>query len=585
MVKTLVTSSLESTWPKSGKIIFLGKWCCLFDRKDKWSKLDYQISNFHWDDRNKFQSDFIKLETTYEEFLNELHPYLNKLHKKKYSKRFWRILIGPWLYTSINIIYDRWFMLQKVISEEGELNKSIYKDYKTALVSSDMDDFNSKIETDQWNEALYCLIINKIYKSNFCINFLDCKKEMLPKESELEENFLLKFLKKISNKLANIFSKDSDVFMISSHLSFYKQFLLSLKLNQFPAFRFKDENKLKINKELSERDLVLPFSLGNTDEFNLVLNKTLMHLIPQSYLESFEILLKKTQAQGWPENPKSIFTSNAYNSDDKFKLWAGLKVERGSKLVIGQHGGNFGMTPMAIHESHQIEIADSWLSWGWKNPEKKNINPVGNFKSSFKEAKHSPGGSILLAGMTLPRYSYYLYCVPIAGQVEAYLNDQIKFAKCLPNEMLKYLKVRLYTLDRGWNQRNRWESNFPRHISFDNNKKKLINSFKNCRVFIGTYNATTYIEAFSANMPTILFWNPNHWELNNLTKSLFQNLENEKIFHSTPESAAEHLIKIWDDVDSWWFSRNVQRSVKDFKKTFSKQNPHVLNSIKSCLTS
>ena len=83
-------------------------------------------------------------------------------------------------------------------------------------------------------------------------------------------------------------------------------------------------------------------------------------------MESFEILLKKTQVQGWPENPKSIFTSNAYNLDDKFKLWAGLKVERGSKLVIGQHGGNFGMTPMAIHESHQIEIADSWLSWGGK---------------------------------------------------------------------------------------------------------------------------------------------------------------------------------------------------------------------------
>ena len=53
-----------------------------------------------------------------------------------------------------------------------------------------------------------------------------------------------------------------------------------------------------------------------------------------------------------------------------------------------------------------------------------------------------------LAGMTLPRYSYYLYCVPIASRVEAYLNDQIKFAKCLPNEMLKYLKVRLYSLDR-----------------------------------------------------------------------------------------------------------------------------------------
>ena len=38
--------------------------------------------------------------------------------------------------------------------------------------------------------------------------------------------------------------------------------------------------------------------------------------------------------------------------------------------------------------------------------------------------------------MTLPRYSYYLYSVPIAGQVESYLNDQIEFAKSLPESII-----------------------------------------------------------------------------------------------------------------------------------------------------
>ena len=49
------------------------------------------------------------------------------------------------------------------------------------------------------------------------------------------------------------------------------------------------------------------------------------------------------------------------------------KVEQGSRLVIG-HGGNFGMTPMAIHETHQIDISDKWLSWGWENKKRKQNN-------------------------------------------------------------------------------------------------------------------------------------------------------------------------------------------------------------------
>jgi len=584
LVKTLVTSSIESTWPNSGKIIFLGKWCCLFGRKDKWSKLDYQISDFHWDDRNKLQSDYVKLETTYEEFLNELHHYLNKLHKKKYSKKFWRILIGPWLYTSINIIYDRWFMLQKVISEEGYLNKISFKDNQSPLISSNMSEFNSKIESDEWNEALYSLIINKFFTSQFNLNYLDKDIKIPNPKSEIKDSFYLKIVKKISNKFADIFSKSTDIFIISSHMPIFRQFLLSLKLNQFPVFRFKDEKKITVNSEFQLRDAGLLNSFDETDEFDKVLRKILLDIIPQCYLESFEILLNQSKTQGWPKNPKSIFTCNAYHADDLFKLWAGRKVEKGSKLIIGQHGGNFGMTPMAIHESHQIEIADSWLSWGWENTKKKNVIPVGNFKSSFKKIKHSPDGNILITGMTLPRFSYYLYSVPIASQLESYFDDQIKFAEHLPDQIQRFLKVRLYSLDRGWSQFERWKSKFGNRIHFDDNKQKLIHSLENCRVFIGTYNATTYIEAFSVNMPSILFWNPNHWEINDITKDLFQKLENEKIFHKSPESAAEHLIEIWDDIDSWWFRESVQNAVNEFKKTFSKQDSNILNSIKICLS-
>ena len=153
MVDTLVTSSIESTWPRKGKVIFLGIWCCLFDRKEQWSKLEYCIEDYHWDDRRKLSDDYYQLEKIYESYLLDFSLYLNKIHNQEFSERFWRILIGPWLYSTINILYDRWFMLLKVVSEQKNLRKIILKDISDSLRVSNMNDFNKKIEEDEWNEA------------------------------------------------------------------------------------------------------------------------------------------------------------------------------------------------------------------------------------------------------------------------------------------------------------------------------------------------------------------------------------------------------------------------------------------------
>lgn len=580
MVKTLVTSPIETTWPEKGKVIFLGSWCCLFSRKDYWKNFDYSIEDFHWDDRGKLLKNYIELEKIYESYLSEFSEYLNLVHKKNFSERFWRILIGPWLYSSINIIYDRWFMLSKVISKESQLKKFKLNNFRDFLEVSDMDDFNKKVEDDEWNEALYTLLIEKffsekvdsIYKENLNENFKKNKEE-----------YSLNLIKMVANFFGKIFSRNSDVFIISPYLSHLDRFSLYINLKQFPIFWFQTKKKIISQKSFSFRDKPLTFSCKVLPDFEKVLNETLLTLIPKSYLESYEDLLNESQKQGWPDSPKSIFTSNAFISDEIFKFWAGTRLEKGTKLIIGQHGGNFGMTPMAVHESHQIKISDQWLSWGWEDPKNKKILPVGNFKSSFKKINYKKNGDALLVGMTLPRYSYYLYSVPIAGQVESYLNDQIEFAKSLPESIISRLKVRTYQSDRGWSQEDRWKETFNNKISFDDNKIQLRKSLKKCRVFVGTYNATTYLETFSINMPSILFWNPYHWEINENAKNLLKKLQEEKIFHSSPKSAAKHLEFIWDDVDSWWYSSNVQNAVTEFNSVFSKENPKVLESIQRCL--
>ena len=89
------------------------------------------------------------------------------------------------------------------------------------------------------------------------------------------------------------------------------------------------------------------------------------------------------------------------------------------------------------------------------------------------------------------------------------------------------------------------------------------------------YAATTYNETLAANMPTIIFWNPEYWHLHESCASIFEKLRAVGIFHTSPESAAHHLINIWDDVGSWWKSSEVQ----DVRKLYCKDYANIVDNL------
>ena len=138
----------------------------------------------------------------------------------------------------------------------------------------------------------------------------------------------------------------------------------------------------------------------------------------------------------------------------------------------------------------------------------------------------------------------------------------------------KQVLVRLYVHDYKWCQKERWMSHFP-EIQLESGKQPIINLVGKSRLYIATYNATTYLESLAWNMPTIIFWNPIHWELREDAIPYFKLLKSVKIFHETPESAAQQMIKIWDDVLGWWNSEKVQNNRKSFCWSYSRvlENP------------
>ena len=80
------------------------------------------------------------------------------------------------------------------------------------------------------------------------------------------------------------------------------------------------------------------------------------------------------EKNNWPKSPKLIWSSNA-DRHDSFKIYAASKIEQGSKLVIGQHGGHYGIGKWSFSEDHQIAIADRYYSWGWLDSKSSELAP------------------------------------------------------------------------------------------------------------------------------------------------------------------------------------------------------------------
>lgn len=569
VARCLVTTADEATWPALDvPVLFLGEWCRLYDRKPAWEKRDAVVAPYHWDNRRKLHQDYLFLKTLYEELLEELASQLNALHRVDHSVRYWRIVVGPWLGSFIQIAFDRWAMLQQVLSDCEISCVRLLRRGNAELVPNDYAQFTTMYCSDAWNELIYGQILNQM---GIQIEIIDVAAGNLPISRGYKTGSIARRLKRDLARglshLSCLLSRENEYFFISSYLPVKQDLLLQARLGQLPKLWRSDAvpassfNQAMRQWQLSEQK--------DKNEFSSVVRTLIPGQIPKSYVEGYRSLISLSESIRWPQRPKAIFTSNSFDNDDVFKVWAGNKVQSGVPLVIGQHGGHYGIGLWNSNEDHQIAIADRYLTWGWKAPEQLKTVPAVNFKGIDASIIANKRGIALLVGMSMPRQSYWMYSAPVAaGQWQSYFDEQVRFVNALPVSLRDQFIIRLDASDYGHSQWQRWQARWP-SIHLDDGIRPMKALLRKSRVIISTYNATTYLESMSLNFPTIIFWNPTHWEIRASALPYFDELKSVGIFHETPESAAQHLVAIWNNVSSWWESTEVQTVRKLFCKQFA----------------
>ncbi|OUR98815.1 hypothetical protein A9Q84_05220 [Halobacteriovorax marinus] len=574
MNTVIVTSKDKKFWGNSKKRVFLGLWC--IDRKlEKKMKKEDEIISPLLRTTSEQKRIYALLKPIEESLFKDLILKLSEIHKISLGDRSWEIIIGHWLNRYVNISYNRYHTLKKVVEREDLFSFYTPQESSYSLVNKDSYTFVLNSNKDEWNHSYYANILRFIKPKNVDVINIDLKKVVEEKENLVNGKDNIK--QKVSNFFTFIlskFSKDRDAFILSSYLTKKNDLKLSFFLKQIPQlWKSLSYKSNKLNTKLRDN---INFEDKISSDFENFLRYNIKFLIPRSYIEDFYEIIESIKLSSWPKNPKFIFTSNNFDTDDVFKIYTALCVEKGIKYYTGQHGSNYGTHWFwGNKDVPERRTCDAFITWGWEDKLTKCV-PGFIFKidasSKFKINKR--GNLLIIQRPMFHRETFY----DVHDEfLNSYLVGQFSFYRNLKLSIQSNSIVRLHSMFNytGSEADKRWVDEFN-DVNLDFGTKGIRELTREARLIYHGYDSTGILETLAMNLPTVACWNDGLDHLLDEVLIDYKLLMDCKILFINSENAAEHINNIWDDVDNWWQSESVQNARKEFCNKYARiqKNPH-----------
>jgi putative transferase (TIGR04331 family) len=563
--RILVTTALEQTWGDGAPVSFLGEWCKLYHRREEWTKLDYETLPHHWTNRSKLKKDHDYLRLLYERVLTLLAEKLNSIHNTNKSNRYWRIILGPWLTTYLPVMFDRWECLRVYFENTSGPVKTysiINKEYP--LRPNDTLDFIERLAcSDAWNHVNFMRILQSQYVGKIDVvplvgvTYPEPVNSSNVAASQPSNKLVTLSISKAMQLLDHLALRWNKIIIIGHNLNKIDYVRLSFGLGQIPAMyrsilgatNTNQPTRYKIIDFLTEIDDI---GLGAYEDFEAYLRTAIIADVPASLFEEPLLSYQPIREFGAGE-PQIIFTCYSHWFDDQFKFIAAESVERGTKLLVGQHGGALPLT--MDYFNHDEDISDCSITW-FKPYLAKQIQ-LPPLKLTQPVVPQNNRTICLVIGCELPRYVTRARSAPIAEENLRQFEETVELCKMLDKDARASLLIRPYPTDRGWATGNRYEDLFGADRVAQRNGLSLSADISRSKLIICTYPETTFAEAMLSGVPTILYRSPNYWGAIPEAAELIKLLKNASILFDDPIQAASHVNRVWSNVAKWWSQEDV----------------------------
>lgn len=576
----LATTADSRFWDSGRKLLFLGEWCRLHDQRERWQTLDHAVLPYPFDDRERLFNAYCDLQPLNERLLGALTDALNEVHAARHTARFWDVVAGLWLREFLEIVVERYTCLRAAL-DTGAVDATKVPFTRHHVIPRDSLDFAALHEGDPYNAQLYGSLLRALAPDGVDIIEVDAPLHTGGHESR---RLLRRVLKKGRDVLSMALlagSRRSRVVMVSTYFPPLEQVRLSVACGSFPLFetpRWRVDSGRPVDAEARQvvrGTLAQAVSAGDT--FERLLPGLIAANLPRIFVEDFAQARDMVRRR-FPRAPRAIITANAFAYNDLFKHWTGLAVEEGVPFAILQHGGSYGCARWNGSEDYETRIADRYYTFGWEDRRRPNVIPwsASRLRARIRRSSRANTGDILWVVVSFPRYSYTMYSVPAGPQTLDYLEYQHRFLRAVSPSVRRLLRYRPYPLRYGWADEARLREAAGR-VRVAGTTQSMHRQLAGSRLFIGTFNATAFLETFVADVPTVLFWDPRLWELRPEAEAHFAQLRDVGILHDTPEAAAAFVETIYRDPAGWWQTAPVRSAVGRFCDRFARVHDRTLD--------
>jgi hypothetical protein len=564
-MREIICTNLIKKRKKSN--IYLGYWAL----KDS-EILSYKNKNvidFIWNNKNLFLRDSIIIKRIVLKLYHKLYISLNKTHNTKYSKKFWKILIFPWIYYYVSALYFRWQCIIKIKKKNNififvknlKFEKYNYENNIDILID---DNWNQKIfqEIVLYQKKNYTFQkVSQNYKNKEKKNILILLFSLIPNSLIAQIDYLISLLKK------------REVLFIHTSYTFKTSILFFLKktyFNHFHKFFFTKINTLLIQSGKSQINLISKFNFVFKKiyqpkiQFEKFLLQRIIEDIPNSLLEDFNNYLNRFIKL---RDAKKIITSYSLFEQSSNKFYIANQVNKGSIFYLLEHGGSLASKEEMLNLD--ISVVDKKITW-FKPLIKKhfqipthpyyylNIKNENSIKKNKKIIVIGPGD-----------YKYIWNCsfnLKSPGLFD--LIENLKnFYNIINVDIKKNVFIKphpAFSADNSYNLNQFYKKIFNENII---KESSLINCIKSARIVVCTYPETTFALSMYSCVPTVVIYNKDHYIFHNKTNKLIKKLIKNKIIFNDSKQAAKHINKIWDNPEAWYNSLEVKKVRNLFLKT------------------
>lgn len=574
-MRELVLTSQKDCWPAiDDGAVYMGPWC--FNGNSTRGVRVQKYFTFApnpWSDKRSLCEATNYIDGLIDRIVLPLAEAMNDYYGTKYSIKFWKVCSIPWLSVWLGIFYDRYIRLKNAVQNFDEPFIVRVPQPTVGLRLKDFNSLQRAVQCNDYNLYLWSLLIHEGLFPKLVVHYIDLKIES---EAFTRKSVITSLQREIQSVL-NIIPGDVHWGNVYG-LSIKDKLLLYLRKLKLNDLKFISDEHISPKCSVKEFERYeLGFSPIN--EYESIVKRHILRNLPVYLIDGIPTLKCRMKRKYW-------IGIDVYKSGEA-SFEVAKHVERGGVWVAAQHGGGYGELRSFPQGKIEYETSGCFISWGWKSPHcyRSDIIPMPS-PMLWKCGRHGATDSnVLFVGGLCPKYLGRLRSDMTPEDGMDYLNDKKFFFGMLPDGIRSNVLYRPYFDYVGTHEVEflRNQCGLTRFLY----GKRFVPAIKQSRIVVIDHMSTSILQCMAMNAPIILFWRPQFYCLTDEAQKDIDMLKAVGIYHDNPQGAANKLSSIYDNVDEWWFSKNVQCARMEYAKKYaycSKDYRRQWGNISKCLS-